>query len=98
MRLVPYEERNDDTEHYIVWDACRKILFINPSIEVLRPQDYASEEGVKEFLSYLYNKRGIYFATSKQALRIRAIMLKTWMPERNLCKGYSLAHLLPPLP
>lgn len=96
---MPFEERNNDTEHYIAYDAYRKILFINPSVEVLAPKDYQDEASLVKWVDdYLYPKRGIYFAPANStAKRIRRICLKTWVPERMLCSGFNHHDQLPAL-
>ena len=97
-RDVPFDERNDDTDHYILWDAVRRVMYINPSVEVLFDSDLKDESAMLAWLDYLWWERGIYFADVKApAKRIRQIYLKMWVPERALCTGFSHSHLLPAL-
>jgi hypothetical protein len=61
-RDVPLHERGDDAEHYVTYDADRRILFVNPTVEVLTDKDLATPESLAEWVEYLFTKRGIYFA------------------------------------
>ena len=100
LRDFKLHERNDDSEHCVVYDAWRRILFINPSVEVLDDKKELRSEGALQewFASVLWELRGIYFAPTKSsAKRVRQFMLKTWMPERQHCTGYHLMHQFPPL-
>ena len=96
-RELDFSERNDDTNHYITYDAFRRVLFINPSVEVLTADEVASPENLAEwFHKTLYEKRGIYMApAASPAKRVRLVMLETWRPESAQCTGYNLHHLLP---
>ena len=38
---------------------------------------------------YLFPERGIYFAGAANFIRIRKVMLETWLPQRMLCTGYD---------
>jgi hypothetical protein len=104
-RDVPLHER---VEHYVTYDAYRRILFVNPTVEVLTDKDLATPESLAEWVEYpeslaewveyLFTKRGIYFApVDSNAFRIREVMLKVYRPERVHCTGYNRLEMLPAL-
>ena len=97
-RDLQLHERNDDSPHCITYDAFRRVLFINPSLEILSANDVRDESSILNWLTYLRIERGIYFAPRAHSTsRVRVIMLKTYAWQRQMCTGYHRLHMLPPL-
>ena len=82
----------NDTPHCIVYYADRRILFLNPGVLVLDDDDVRDPHA---FAAKLFAEHGMQLAPMHNTTRVRKLMLKCLVKERELT-GYNRLHLLPP--
>jgi hypothetical protein len=105
VRFIDEQDREDlregfshknHTDHYVTWNADRRILYLNPGIVVVEPEkdDLSSHAGVAAWMDMVLEEHGMQFAPRHNRSRIRSLQLLYNSPMRSFT-AYSCLHSLP---